>query len=170
MGRMGACSGKQPRSMMNDHDTPCALHEPKALSTKTMRITPETLSFFHALESGKGWAECAQYCTTTASFTCQATDALPGPPVTACDTVESYAEWMAGVCANMGNQATYKLNAKGFDEESGNALLFATFGGFSHYVYMMHVDVDGKIDSVTKCWNDGYTFAVMSSQQASAAA
>merc|ERR1712054_430388 len=138
--------------------------------TYRMGATSDILSFFHALESGKGWAECSQYCTSSATFSCQATDALPGPPVTACESVEAYAEWMAGVCANMGDQATYELNAKGFDEESGNALFFATFGGFSHYVYVMHVNGDGKIDSVTKCWNDAHAFAVMSTQRASAAA
>merc|ERR1711988_1455070 len=131
-------------------------------TTATMAPIPQTISaFFEACESGKGWAECAQYCTPAASFTCQATDALPGPAITGCESVEQYTEWMAGGCTNMGDKASYAVEAKAFDEESKTALVFVTFGGFSHYVYMIHTDDEGKVDAVTK-WNDAHAFGVMS--------
>jgi len=132
-------------------------------------IVPDAIeAFFNACESGKGWTECQQHCSKNATFTCQATDALPGPAVTECTSVEAYTNWMAGVCSNMGDKASYKVNAKAFDIDTGNALVFATFGGFSYYVYMMHVDGEGKVDAMTKCWNDAHAFKVMSSAPAAA--
>merc|ERR1712146_676098 len=127
------------------------------------------LALFDACESGKGWKECAQYCAATTTFTCQATDSLPGLAITGCNSVQDYTEWMAGVCANMGEQASYAVEAKAFDEETQNTLIFATFGGFSHYVYLIHTDGEGKVDAMTKCWNDAHAFEVMSGKISPAA-
>merc|ERR1712022_24832 len=69
------------------------------------------LEFVDECESGKGWSACSQFCASNATFTCQATDALPGPPITGCDSL----------------------------------------GGYCHYVYMIHVDAEGKVDAMTKC-------------------
>merc|ERR1711907_293824 len=138
-------------------------------STRMPMIPQDILNFFHACESGKGWKECSQYCASTTNFTCQATDSLPGPAITSCNSVEDYTEWMAGVCANMGEQASYAVEAKAFDEDSQNTLIFATFGGFSHYVYLIHNNGEGKVDAVTKCWNDAHALEVMSGKIAPAA-
>ena len=77
-------------------------------------------------------------------------DALPGPPITECKTVEAYTGWMGGVVANMGEAASYAIDAAAFDEDKSQAVFFATFGGFSHYVYMLHMNADGKCDKMIK--------------------
>ena len=136
--------------------------------TDAPAIPEPVQQLFDACESGKGWTVCQQHCTPNATFTCQATDALPGPAVTECSTIEAYTNWMAGVCSNMGDKASFTIEAQGFDDSTNNALVFATFGGFSHYVYMMHVDGEGKVDAMTKCWNDAHAFKVMSSAPAAA--
>ena len=47
--------------------------------------------FFDACETGKGWAECRQFCHADATFDAQ-TDALAGV-----DTLEPYTDWMKGL-------------------------------------------------------------------------
>merc|ERR1711907_197116 len=118
----------------------------------------QATAFFHACESGKGWAECEQYAHADATFSCQATNALPGPPVTDCTTVEAYTNWMAGVVANFGEAATYDLHVAA---QQNDAFVFVgTFGGFSQYVYMISMDGD-KVRSMTKIWNDAYAAQCM---------
>ena len=117
--------------------------------------------FFNACESGKGWDGCKQHVLADATFSCQAVDALPGPPVTECKTVASYAEWMKGVCENFGDKATYAIEASAFDQQNMTALFFATFGGFSHYVYKIGVNEEGKITSMVKVWNDAHAAKVI---------
>ena len=41
-------------------------------------------------------------------------------------------------------------------EERSAALLFGTFGGFSQYVYIVHMNERGKCDGMVKVWNDAY--------------
>jgi hypothetical protein len=68
-------------------------------------------AFFDLCESGKGADGCAEYIAEGGgTFSCQAMDALPGPPITACKTVAEYADWMKGVCENMGDKATYVID------------------------------------------------------------
>lgn len=119
-------------------------------------------AFFHACEQGRGWSGCSSYCVDEGTFTVQAMDALPGPAITLCKTLEQYTEWMKGVCENMGEKATYEVNASAYDETTGNAIFFFTFGGLSHNVYIIKVK-DAKVVSLTKVWNDSYAFKVMSS-------
>merc|ERR1712216_779256 len=94
-------------------------------------------AFFHACERGEGWSSCQQFTTPNATFTVQAMDALPGPAITTCETAEQYSDWMKGVAKNMGDKATYRVDACAFDAETSTAIFVATFGGFSHYVYSM---------------------------------
>merc|ERR1711998_246815 len=118
---------------------------------------------FHACERGEGWEICQQFCSSDATFIVQATDALPGPAISACQSAEQYTEWMKGVVANMGDIASYEIDAVAFDAETSTAIFAATFGGFSHYVYTMRVE-GGKVVAVTKVWNDAYAFKVMSGE------
>ena len=80
------------------------------------------------------------------------------PPITRVKTLEGYAEWMRGIIESGANvvNTEYKLNAAGFDEEQSAALLFGTFGGSSHYVYIIHMNEEGKCDDMVKVWNDAY--------------
>ena len=55
-----------------------------------------------------------------------------------------------------------EVNAAAFDEGRSEALFFAAFGGFSHYVYKMHMDEEGKCDGMVKVWNDAYAAKVVS--------
>ena len=62
--------------------------------------------FFDACESGKGWAECAQYVADGASFTAQS------EPLAEVNTVEAYCDWMAGLIAGPMPGATYEIEVK----------------------------------------------------------
>lgn len=131
-----------------------------------MSIKQTGLAFFDACETGKGWDECAQYCTPEAGFTAQA-DSLA--EVT---TLSAYTEWMAG---NFGPlpDAKYDMLSFGVDEDGGTICAAATFsathtgeGGpvpatgkstASHYCYVIAFE-GGKVSHVTKIWNDGFAF------------
>ena len=80
------------------------------------------------------------------------------PPITQIKTLEGYADWMRSIIRSGRNvvNTEYKLNAAAFDEETSAALLFGTFGGSSHYVYIMHMNEEGKCDDMVKVWNDAY--------------
>ena len=111
--------------------------------------------FFDLCEAGKGWEVCKEYAADDGTFCCQAMDALPGPPVSECTTIQqcTYArhsccrstsyhvetccpdtDWMSGVVANFGEKATVDVHAKSFDADTDTAMLFATFGGFGTLV------------------------------------
>eukprot|EP00658_Telonema_sp_P-2_P002645 TRINITY_DN10991_c0_g1_i2.p2 TRINITY_DN10991_c0_g1~~TRINITY_DN10991_c0_g1_i2.p2 ORF type:complete len:165 (+),score=49.94 TRINITY_DN10991_c0_g1_i2:103-597(+) len=109
-------------------------------------------TFFDACEAGKGWEVCKDL-ATDGPFTVQANDALPGPPITECTTISAYCDWMKGVCDNFGDKATVDIHSASFDDEANMALFFATFGGFSHYVYAIKME-GGKVSALTKIWND----------------
>jgi len=131
-----------------------------------MNIKETALAFFDACETGKGWGDCAQYCSANAGFTAQADSLIE---VT---TLANYADWMA---ANFGPlpDASYVMLSFGVDEERGNVCAAATFaathtgdGGpvpatgkstASHYCYVIDFE-GGTINHVTKIWNDGYAF------------
>ena len=119
--------------------------------------------FFHACESGEGWAGCAPFCHPDATFSAQA-DALAGV-----DTLEAYTEWMKGMYTPMPD-ASYELRSLGADDERHNVSAFGVFrathtgeGGpvpatgrsvEADYVYVMDFDGD-RIRHMTKVWNDG---------------
>jgi predicted ester cyclase len=129
-----------------------------------MSLENDALAFFHACETGQGWAACKQYCTPDASFSAQA-DALNDV-----DTLEAYTDWMTGIVAVMPD-ARYDMLAFGVDE-SRNAIAAAAIFHATHtgeggpvpqtgravstdYCYFMRLQ-DGKIAHVTKIWNDGH--------------
>lgn len=125
-------------------------------------MTMETAQgFFEACETGKGWAECAQYCTDGATFACQA-DALAETT-----TLEAYAEWMKGLLVPVPD-GHYELTAFAMDDARSTAVASAIFKGTntvdgpvpatgnsvsSDYAYVMKFD-GGKISHMTKIWND----------------
>lgn len=116
-------------------------------------------AFLHACDKGLGWDTCKSYCTENGTFTVQAVDALSGPPpVTACKSLEQYAEWMRGNVEAMGDRATYDIHASAFDSKSSIALFYFTFAGSSHNVYAIRVD-NAKVVALIKIWNDAYAAA-----------
>ncbi|MEO1491797.1 MAG: nuclear transport factor 2 family protein [Pseudomonadota bacterium] len=118
--------------------------------------------FFDACETGKGWAECAQYCAAEASFSCQSV------ALAETHTLEAYTEWMKGLLVPLPD-GHYEM--KGFAEDADRdvVLAFAVFKGThtadggpmaptgksiaADYVYSMEF-AGGKITHMTKIWND----------------
>lgn len=132
-----------------------------------MSMTDTATAFFDACETGKGWAECAQYCAADASFSCQSgalADVL---------TLEAYCEWMKGLLTPVPD-GRYELKGFAADQARDIVLGFATFHGTqtgeggpvpptgasvaSDYVYAMEF-AGGKIAHMTKIWNDGHALA-----------
>ncbi|MGD1925254.1 MAG: ester cyclase [Paracoccaceae bacterium] len=134
-----------------------------------MTMIQTAMSFFDACETGKGWAECAQYCAAAASFACQS-QALVDT-----HTLEAYTEWMKGLLVPLPN-GRYELKGFAEDTERGVVLAFAVFHGThtadggpmaptgntvaADYVYSMEF-AGGKITHMTKIWNDGHSLAAL---------
>ena len=127
--------------------------------------------FFDACESGKGRSGCADYVADGATFHAQA------GAVADIETLLDYTDWMEGGIAGPFTDTHYDIHASAFDEENSTALFFGTFhathggeGGpvpptgkstSSEFVYAMKMNDEGKIEKMTKIWNDGHAFAEM---------
>ncbi len=125
--------------------------------------------FFHACEGLKGWEGCKQYVAPGAKFTAQS------EPLVDIDTVEGYAEWMAGLGNNILPGCSYDLHSSSYDESTRTALFFATFTGThtgeggpvpptnketnSHYVYVLTLDENDLISNMVKVWNAPWALA-----------
>lgn len=119
--------------------------------------------FFEACETGKGWAECRQYCQPGATFSAQA-GALEG-----INTLQAYTEWTKGILTPLPDGG-YELRAFAVDPERNSVVASAVFRGThtgpggpvpptgkqveTDYVYVMQFDGD-RIRHMTKIWNDG---------------
>jgi predicted ester cyclase len=122
-------------------------------------------AFADACDTGKGWEVCKEWCTDSATFSCQA-DALA--EIT---TVEGYVGWMKGLLTPIPD-GRYELKGLAADEGRGSVLVFSVFHGTqtgeggpvpptgnpiaADYVYSMEFDGD-KIRHITKIWNDGHS-------------
>ena len=119
--------------------------------------------FFIACEEPAGWAGCKQYVADGAPFVAQS------EPLADIHTVEAYCEWMAAFANVTVPGATYDLHTSSFDEETRTAVFFATYnarhtgdGGpvpptqketHSHYVYLLTMNVENKVERMVKVWN-----------------
>ena len=119
--------------------------------------------FFDACEAPEGWAGCKQYVVNGAPFVAQC------EPLADIDTVEAYCEWMAAFGSITAPGATYDLHTSSYDEETKTAVFFATYaakhtgeGGpvpatqketHSHYVYILTMNADNKVERMVKVWN-----------------
>lgn len=127
-----------------------------------MSIIDTARDFQDACDSGKGWAECAQYCHDGATFGCQA-DALAD-----LTTVEGYVGWAADLLTPIPDGG-YERKSLSAAETGSVVTVFAVFKGtqtgpgpvdpptgnsiVGDYVYAMNFDGD-KIRHITKIWND----------------
>jgi hypothetical protein len=84
---------------------------------------------------------------------------MPGPPISACETIEEYADWMAGVCAQIDGRASWKITASAYDEHNSTAIFVGIFGGISQYVYTLKFE-GNQIVSMCKIWNDAAAAAI----------
>jgi hypothetical protein len=119
--------------------------------------------FFDACEAPEGWAGCKQYVANGATFVAQC------EPLVAINTVEAYCEWMAAFATVTAPGATYELHSSSYDEKTRTAVFFATYharhtgeGGpvpptqketHSHYVYLLTMNADNKVERMVKVWN-----------------
>jgi hypothetical protein len=85
-------------------------------------MTQDARAFFEACETGKGWAECAQYCEPTASFSCQS------GALAETHTIEVYAGWMKGLLGPLPD-GRYELKGFAADTDNDVVLAFAVFHG-----------------------------------------
>lgn len=118
---------------------------------------------FHACESSEGWEACRRFVADGASFEAQA------GPLADFETVEDYADWMASDVPEWMPDGHYHLHASAWDEEHRAATFFATFHGShtgeggpvpptnremkSHYVFVLFVDSDDRVERMCKIWN-----------------
>ena len=119
--------------------------------------------FFDACDEAKGWSGCKEYVAEGALFVAQS------EPLAEINTVEGYCEWMGAFGTVTVPGATYDLHTTCYDEKSRTAVFFATFhathtgeGGpvpptnkdtHTHYVYVLTMNADDKVKSMTKIWN-----------------
>jgi hypothetical protein len=134
---------------------------------KPMTTTDTAAAFFDAIETGKGWAACAPYCTPGATFSCQS-DALAE-----IGTIEAYTGWMEGLL-KLAPDGRYDMKAFAADEARSTVMGFAVFHGThtaeggpvpptgrsvaADYVYAMEFD-GPKIKHMTKIWNDAQSIS-----------
>ncbi len=126
-------------------------------------ITETASKFFKACEEGKGWNECKNYCTDSATFSAQA------EPLADVRTLEQYTEWMKGLLTFLSDTG-YELKSFATDNERKSVTAYAVFSGThtgqggpcpptgkstkTDYVYVMEFDGD-RIRHMTKIWNAG---------------
>ena len=123
-------------------------------------------SFFHNCESGKGWEACKSYVSDNARFMAQS------EPLIEVEDIKSYVEWMAGLATITMPGCSYELHTSAFDEANKTAIFYATFKGThsgeggpipptnqttnSHYVYVLKMNDEDKVESMTKIWNSSW--------------
>ncbi len=119
--------------------------------------------FFHACETLEGWEGCKQYVAPGAGFSAQC------EPLVEIDTVEGYADWMAGLGSGPLLGCSYDLHSSSYDDSTRTAMFFATVHGThsgdggpvpptnqqtnTHYVYVLTLDENDLISSMVKVWN-----------------
>ena len=121
-------------------------------------------ALFDAIDTGKGWEGCSQYCAPTASFSAQA------EPLAEIKTIQAYSEWMKNLLTVL-TDGHYEMRSLASDPEHNNVCAYAVFIGThlgdggpvpptrkttrTDYVYVMKFEGD-KISQMTKIWNAGY--------------
>ena len=131
-------------------------------------------AFFDACEKGEGWGACKNYCAPNAVFRGQSGVFHP-PQSTESDlggSLENYVEWMKMIATQVMPKCYLTDVVSAYDAQSSTAIFSAVFHGkhtktpegatlpqptnkscASDYVYRMHFNAEGKIDSMVKIWN-----------------
>ena len=125
--------------------------------------------FFHACEGLAGWQGCQEYVADGAEFQAQS------EPLVEVKTVKDYCDWMAGLGSGPLKGCSYELHTSAYDEANSTALFFATFTGShvadggpvaptnkqtqSHYVYVLKMNSEGKVERMIKIWNAPWALA-----------
>ena len=131
-------------------------------------------AFFDACEKGDGWEVCKGYCATNATFRSQA-GAFHPPLATEPNlggTLENYVGWMKLMAKDVMPNCYLTDVVSAYDAKTRTAIFSGVFHGThsnspdganlppptnksiaSDYVYRIHFDLQGKIDSMIKIWN-----------------
>jgi hypothetical protein len=120
------------------------------------------------LDTAGDFDNIAHLVAKDAPFMCQA-DALKD-----ISTVERYMEWMTGFATNIAPGCSYKIHCTSCDEGTEMVSSFRTFTAKhtgeagpvpatnketnTDYCYIVKMDDDHKVESLTKVWNDGNAF------------
>ena len=136
------------------------------LKIKIMNSLKNAETFFHNCESGKGWEACKSYVADNAKFIAQC------EPLIEVEDVKTYVEWMAGLVTITMPSCNYELHASAYDEANKTAIFYATFTGThsgeggpipptnkttnSHYVYVLKMNDENKVEGMTKIWNSSW--------------
>lgn len=128
-----------------------------------MNAFENATKFFVACETALGWEACKPFVQDGAGFTAQS------EPLVEVDNIETYCQWMQGFGTVTTPDASYTLHSSSFDEANNTAMFFATYhakhtgeGGpvpptnkttNSHYVYIIKMSAEGKVEHMTKVWN-----------------
>ena len=131
-------------------------------------------AFFDASENGQGWVACKCYCAPNAAFRSQAGVFHPplAPEPDLGGSLENYVEWMKTFATEVMPNCWVTHVVSVYDAKSSTALFSAAFHGkhtntpegatlpqptnqycHSDYVYRLHFNAEGKIDSLVKIWN-----------------
>ena len=131
-------------------------------------------TFFNACEKGDGWEGCKGFCVPNATFRSQG--GVFHPPLASeanlGGLVENYTDWMTLITKEVMPGCYLTDVVAAYDANSRTALFSATFHGKhtktpeganlppptnksaeSDYVYKIHFNQEGKIDSLIKIWN-----------------
>ena len=130
-------------------------------------ITEIAKKFFDACDTGKGWAQCKEFCTPDATFFAQS------EPLVDIKTLQAYTDWMTLIMQVMPD-GRYELISFATDEERKNVVGVATFYGTTtgtvegfppptnkkmeaDYAYCIQFDDSNKIMGMRKVWNSGWS-------------
>ena len=134
--------------------------------------------FFDACENGDGWEACKGYCASNATFRGQGNPFHP--PLTTepnlGGTLENYVEWMKLIAKEVMPNCYLTDVVSTYDTKTRTAIFSGIFHGThtktpeganlppptnkstaSDYVYVIHFDAEGKIDSLVKIWNSEWS-------------
>lgn len=128
-----------------------------------MSVFETAIKFFEACEAPLGWEGCKEYVAENATFEAQC------EPCADIVDVKGYCEWMEAFGTITSPEGAYDLHTSSFDEKTNTAVFFATYhakhtgeGGpvpatnketYTHYVYIVRMNNDGKVSHMTKVWN-----------------
>ena len=133
-----------------------------------------TKTFFDSCENGDGWEGCKKYCASGATFRSQGGAFHPPqvPEPNLGGSLENYTEWMKLIAKEVMPECYLTDVIYAYDETSRTAIFSGIFNGkhtktpeganlppptqkttASDYVYKIHFNGSGKIDSVVKIWN-----------------
>ena len=124
----------------------------------------EATKFVEALEAGKGWKFCQDYVVDEAT-----TFEVQAETFKDTKTVKAYNEWMENFIGKICPDYTYELRGAAFDEKRSVAIFVCTGKathtldggpvpptnktGTTDFVYLLHMNNNGKIDNMLKVWN-----------------